>query len=111
MTLHEFVAWLATPAGLGAFVVLLMWLVRKVWPSVQDDLAFVVSTVLAAIVGIGAHYLLPWVDKLPEDIPLYIWPVLVWAWNYLLFRFGPTKKANERDVVQTELAGLAELKT
>ncbi len=94
MTLIEFLRYVATPAGLGALVTLLMWFIQQYLPDVEDNLAFVVSVALSAVLGIGAYYAIPYADKLPPEIAIVIWPTLVWAANYLWFRLGP-KRARE----------------
>ena len=91
MSMKEFLQYLVTPAGLGFVVMAVMYVIQKAKPEVKDDLAFVVSVILAAVVGIGAYYLIPFVDKLPPEIGTVIWPVLVWAANYIWFRFGPKR--------------------
>ena len=94
MSLKEFLQYLATPIGLGALATWAMYLIQKARPSIQNDLAFVVSVVVSAVIGIGAYFMLPFADKLPLEIATVVWPVLVWAWNYVIFRFGP-KRARE----------------
>jgi len=96
MSMKEFLQYLATPAALGSLVTLLMYVIQKAKPEVQDDLAFVVSVGLAACIGMGAYFLMPFVDKLPPEVGAIVWPTLVWAWNYIIFRFGPKKAAERR---------------
>ena len=93
MTLEQFLQYIMTPAGLGAAAVVVMYVIQKIKPVIQDDLAYILSVVISALLGIGAYFVLPFVDKLPPEVGTVIWPILVWCWNYLWFRFGPKRAA------------------
>lgn len=91
--MKEFFQYIVTPAGLGAMVTVLMFLIQKFKPEVTDDAAYLVSVLLAAGLGMGGYFLIPFVDKLPPVVGTVVWSVLVWAFNYLWFRFGPKRAA------------------
>jgi hypothetical protein len=94
MSLLELLQYLGTPAGLGALVTLLMYVIQRVKPSVQDDVAYALSVGLAAVVGIVAQQLVPFADNLPPEV-IAVWPILIWAFNYLWFRLGPKRAMSQ----------------
>lgn len=89
MSMEEFLQYIMTPVGLGALATFFMWLIQQAKPGVKDDIAFALSVLISAALGLGAYFALPFVEKLPPEVAIAVWPVLVWAWNYLWFRFGP----------------------
>lgn len=89
MTLIELLQYLITPLGLGAVATLVTQLIQRYKPEVNGNLAYVVSMIVSAALGIGAFFALPYAEKLPPEVGTVVWPMLVWAYNYLLFRFGP----------------------
>lgn len=85
--MEEFLRYIVTPVGLGAVATLVVQLLQKAKPSIAGDLAFLVSVIVAAVVGLGGYYLLPFLQMLPPDVELIVWPVLTWAANYIWHRF------------------------
>ncbi len=87
MTLSEFLRYVATPAGAGAIVTLLMYVIQSARPDIQENAAFFLSVGLAFVAGLVAYYAIPYAEKLPPDVANVVWPMLVWAWNYVYYRF------------------------
>ena len=85
--MEEFLRYIVTPAGLGAAATLFMQLIQKQLPNIAGDVAFLVSVLVAAVVGLGGYYIIPFLQTLPPDVELVIWPVLTWAFNYIWHRF------------------------
>ncbi len=90
MTFLAFVTWLATPAALAVVSSLVVQVLKKVYPSIQQQLAVAVSVAVAAVLSVVAMYALPWVKTLPPDVER-LWPVVVWALQQLYYQlFGQT---------------------
>ena len=87
MTLSEFLRYVATPAGAGAIVTLLMYVIQTWRPDIQENSAFFLSVDLAFVAGLAANYAAPYAESLPPDVANVVWPMLVWAWNYVYYRF------------------------
>lgn len=101
MTFEEFIRYIATPGSLGAISSVVLAIVRRVWPEIDEDLAFVASVALAALAYVLASFVLPMLPELPAELELY-WPAVVflmqqiWYWlmkeRVALYRCS-TKKA------------------
>ena len=87
MNLEELLKYVVTPAGMGAVTMLLVQLIQKFRPGIAGDVAYVVSVIVAVLVGIGAYYILPFLQTLDPAIAAVFYPVLSWAFNYLYHRF------------------------
>lgn len=85
MSLQELLALLADPAKLGAISFFVVALLKKMWPAIEDDIAWVVSILAAVVVSAVARELLPYAGKLPAEI-VAIWPLLVWAGSQLWYK-------------------------
>jgi hypothetical protein len=91
MTFVGFVTWLATPAALAVVSSLVVQVLKRVWPSVQQQLAVAISIAVAAVASVVAMYALPWVAQLPPDVER-LWPVVVWALQQLWYgMFGQSE--------------------
>ena len=95
MTLSEFLRYVATPAGAGAVVTLLMYVIQTMRPDIEENGAFFLSVGLAFVAGLVASYVAPYAESLPPEVANVVWPMLVWAWNYVYYRFI-AKPARER---------------
>lgn len=87
MSFEEFLRYVATPAAMGAVSSIVLAIVRRLWPEIQEGLA-VVASLLVAVIAYGvAAYLLPLLPQLPPELELY-WPAVVYLaqqiWYWLM---------------------------
>lgn len=85
----ESLRYVITAAGMGLVARYSMFVVQKAFPKVKDDLAYILSCVVAVVVALGAYSLLPIIPRLPPEVAAIFYPTLCWAANYIWFRFGP----------------------
>ena len=84
---QDFVLYLASPAALGVISSLVLQVIRKQWPQIDGQIAFVWSIGMALVFGVGATLLLPNLEQLPPEVEQY-WPFVVWfmqqVWYWLM---------------------------
>ena len=100
MSFADFVKYLGSAAALAAVSSILLQLLRKVRPAVDENIAFVLSILFAAVIAIGAKMAIPYLGELPPEIENF-WPVIVWAIQQVWWRifhtanFSIYRKANK----------------
>jgi len=92
MGLEEFLRYIVSPVGLGVVTTYVVQLLQKKYPTIVGDLAFLVSTLVAAVAGLGGYYLIPFAAELPPGVGVIVMSVLTWVANYILHRFFITVK-------------------
>jgi phage-related protein len=83
----EFVQYLATPAALGVVSSMVLQLIRRVWPQIDEGWAFLASVVAAVVISAIAMYLVPLLPTMPPEVEK-LWPFVVWffqqVWYWLM---------------------------
>ena len=86
MTFPELIEYLLTPASLGVVSSLAMALLKRLLPAVTDDLAYLVSIVVAVVVSVAAHLLVPYVNVVQASLgPTFY--ILTWACSQLWYKY------------------------
>ena len=87
MTFSDFVRYIGTPAALGVVSSIVVAILRKVWPTIQEGVAVIASLLTAVLAYIIASYLVPLLPQLPPELELY-WPAVVYLaqqiWYWLM---------------------------
>lgn len=89
MSFADLVKYLGSAAALAAVSSILLQLLRKAWPKVDENIAFVLSILFAAGISIGAKATIPYLSKLPPEVE-DAWPVVVWALQQVWWRLFHT---------------------
>lgn len=77
MSFGEFIAWLCSSAALGVISSVVLTVIKKVFPSVADNVAKYASGILAAVVSAVALWLAPQLGQVPAWVST-VWPIIVW---------------------------------
>jgi len=87
MELAEFLAYLAAAGALGAVSSIVLQLIRRLWPALDEVYAFLASMIAAIAISVAANLLLPVLPSFPPEVKQF-WPIVVWAaqqiWFYLM---------------------------
>ncbi len=78
MSFAEWVLWLGTSAALGVISSVILTVIKKAFPAVQDKVAVIASVLLAAVVSAVAVLAAPYLDQLPPAVETF-WPMIVWV--------------------------------
>ena len=87
MSFADFVRYIGTPAALGVVSSIVLALMRRVWPNIDEGKAVVGSLLVAVVVYMIAAWLVPILPQLPPQLELY-WPAIVYLaqqiWYWLM---------------------------
>lgn len=97
MTFEEFVRYIGTPAALGVVSSVVLTIIKKFAPQVQEFLAFGLSLIVAALAYIVAAWAVPLLPQLPAQFELY-WPAVVFLAQQLWYWIT-------KDVVEARILG------
>lgn len=84
MSFGEFVLWLGSSAALSVVSSLLLTVIRKALPQIEEKRAVVASVLLAALASLAAMALKPYLGYLPPWVE-QIWPFVVWIVQQLWY--------------------------
>ncbi|OQC54968.1 MAG: hypothetical protein BWX54_02090 [Verrucomicrobia bacterium ADurb.Bin018] len=86
MSFVEFVLYLGGGAALGAVSSVLLQGIKRLFPAVKDDVAKIVSVVLAGLIAGLAVAAKPYLSQLPAWVET-AWPIVVWLASQIWYSF------------------------
>jgi len=83
-SLAALIMWLVSAEAIGIVSSLALAVIRKIWPSINEDYAWIAAILFAAVASAIARLAIPWIPQIPTWVNT-LWPVIVLLGQQLWF--------------------------